>query len=191
MHESVAEEFTQKLAAEFNKLVVGNGLDEGVTCGPLIEAKALDNIAALVDDAVEKGATVVTGGKRGEGEGHFYAPTILSNVSRETRVAQEEIFGPVAPIFTFSEEAEALELANETEYGLASYIFTENSDRLWRVADGLEFGLMGFNAGVISNAAAPFGGVKQSGLGREGGAEGIEEYTSVQYLGIRDPYANV
>ena len=191
VHESVAEEFTQKLAAEFNKLVVGNGLDEGVTCGPLIEAKALDNIAALVDDAVEKGATVVTGGKRGEGEGHFYAPTILSNVSRETRVAQEEIFGPVAPIFTFSEEAEALELANETEYGLASYVFTENSDRLWRVADGLEFGLMGFNAGVISNAAAPFGGVKQSGLGREGGAEGIEEYTSVQYLGIRDPYANV
>ena len=182
VHESVAEEFTQKLAAEFNKLVVGNGLDEGVTCGPLIEAKALDNIAALVDDAVEKGATVVTGGKRGEGEGHFYAPTILSNVSRETRVAQEEIFGPVAPIFTFSEEAEALELANETEYGLASYVFTENSDRLWRVADGLEFGLMGFNAGVISNAAAPFGGVKQSGMGREGSRHGLEDYLEMKYL---------
>ena len=112
------------------------------------------------------------------------------DVSRETRVAQEEIFGPVAPIITFSTEEEALEIANDTEYGLASYVFTENSDRLWRIADGLEFGLMGFNAGVISNAAAPFGGVKQSGMGREGGAEGIEEYTSVQYLGIRDPYAN-
>lgn len=189
VHESVAEEFTKKLATEFEKLVVGDGMDEGVTCGPLIEAKALDNIAALVEDAVDKGATVVTGGTRGEGEGHFYAPTILSKVSRETRVAQEEIFGPVAPILTFKEESEALEIANDTEYGLASYVFTEDSDRLWRVADGLEFGLMGFNAGVISNAAAPFGGVKQSGLGREGGAEGIEEYTSVQYLGIRDPYA--
>ena len=191
VHESVAEEFTQKLAVEFEKLVVGDGMDEGVTCGPLIEAKALDNVAGLVEDAVNKGATVVTGGKRGEGEGHFYEPTILSNVSRETRVAQEEIFGPIAPILTFTEESEALEIANDTEYGLAAYVFTENSDRLWRVADGLEFGLMGFNAGVVSNAAAPFGGVKQSGLGREGGAEGIEEYTTVQYLGIRDPYANV
>ena len=103
---------------------------------------------------------------------------------------QEEIFGPVAPITTFREEEDALKLANDTEYGLASYVYTENTDRLWRVADGLEFGLMGANAGVISNAAAPFGGVKQSGLGREGGAEGIDEYTSVQFVGVRDPYAN-
>lgn len=150
----------------------------------------MESIAALVDDAAEKGATIATGGKRGDGAGYFYEPTVITNVSRETRVAQEEIFGPVAPIITFSTEEEALEIANDTEYGLASYVFTENSDRLWRIADGLEFGLMGFNAGVISNAAAPFGGVKQSGMGREGGAEGIEEYTSVQYLGIRDPYAN-
>lgn len=191
VHESVAEEFSEKLVAEFEKLNLGNGMDEGVTCGPLVESKALESIAALVDDAAEKGATIATGGKRGDGAGYFYEPTVITNVSRETRVAQEEIFGPVAPIITFSTEEEALEIANDTEYGLASYVFTENSDRLWRIADGLEFGLMGFNAGVISNAAAPFGGVKQSGMGREGGAEGIEEYTSVQYLGIRDPYANV
>ena len=190
VHESVAEEFSEKLVAEVEKLNLGNGMDEGITCGPLVESKALESIAALVDDAAEKGATIATGGKRGDGAGYFYEPTVITNVSRETRVAQEEIFGPVAPIITFSTEEEALEIANDTEYGLASYVFTENSDRLWRIADGLEFGLMGFNAGVISNAAAPFGGVKQSGMGREGGAEGIEEYTSVQYLGIRDPYAN-
>ena len=190
VHESVAEEFSEKLVAEFKKLKLGNGMDEGVTCGPLIEPKALDSISGLVDDAAEKGATILTGGKRAGGDGYFYEPTVISNVSRETRVSQEEIFGPVAPIITFSTEEEALEIANDTEYGLASYVFTEDSDRLWRVADGLEFGLMGFNAGVISNAAAPFGGVKQSGLGREGGAEGIAEYTTVQYLGIRDPYAN-
>lgn len=190
VHESVAEEFSEKLVAEFKKLKLGNGMDEGVTCGPLIEPKALDSVSGLVDDAAEKGATILTGGKRAGGDGYFYEPTVISNVSRETRVSQEEIFGPVAPIVTFSTEEEALEIANDTEYGLASYVFTEDSDRLWRVADGLEFGLMGFNAGVISNAAAPFGGVKQSGLGREGGAEGIAEYTTVQYLGIRDPYAN-
>ncbi|MDK8498794.1 NAD-dependent succinate-semialdehyde dehydrogenase [Corynebacterium accolens] len=190
VHESVAEEFSAKLVAEFEKLKLGNGMDEGITCGPLIEPKALDSVSGLVDDAAEKGATILTGGKRAGGDGYFYEPTVISNVSRETRVSQEEIFGPVAPIITFSTEEEALEIANDTEYGLASYVFTEDSDRLWRIADGLEFGLMGFNAGVISNAAAPFGGVKQSGLGREGGAEGIAEYTTVQYLGIRDPYAN-
>lgn len=190
VHESVAEEFSEKLVAEFEKLKLGNGMDEGITCGPLIESKAVEHVASLVDDAAQKGATIAMGGKRRDGVGYFYEPTVITNVSRETRVAQEEIFGPVAPISTFSTEEEALEIANDTEYGLASYVYTENSDRLWRIADGLEFGLMGFNAGVISNAATPFGGVKQSGMGREGGAEGIEEYTSVQYLGIRDPYAN-
>lgn len=190
VHESVADEFAQKFAAKISELKVGNGMDEGVTCGPLIEKKAQDNVAALVEDAVAKGAKVLVGGSRGEGAGYFYEPTVLTNVSRESRVAQEEIFGPVAPILTFSDEAEAIELANDTEYGLASYVFTEDSDRMWRLGDGLEFGLMGFNAGVISNAAAPFGGVKQSGMGREGGAEGIEEYTSLQYIGVRNPYAN-
>ena len=190
VHESVAEEFAEKFAKRIGELKVGNGLDEGVTCGPLVEQKALDNITALVDDAVAKGAKAIVGGKPGEGEGYFYAPTVLTNVSRDARVAQEEIFGPIAPILTFSDEKEAIEIANDTEYGLASYVFTEDSDRMWRLGDGLEFGLMGFNAGVISNAAAPFGGVKQSGMGREGGAEGIAEYTSLQYIAMRDPYAN-
>ncbi|WP_448855156.1 NAD-dependent succinate-semialdehyde dehydrogenase [Corynebacterium camporealensis] len=189
VHESVAEEFGRKFAEKIAALNVGNGLDETVTCGPLVEQKALDNITSLVDDAVDKGATVLTGGKALDKDGYFYAPTVLSDVPRSARVAQEEIFGPVAPILTFKDEAEAIRLANDTEYGLASYVFTENSDRLWRLSDGLEFGLMGFNAGVISNAAAPFGGVKQSGMGREGGAEGLDEYTSVQYLALRDPYA--
>lgn len=190
VHESVAEEFTTKFADRIAALKVGNGLDEGVTCGPLVEAKARDNMVALVEDAVSKGATVVTGGEAIEGAGYFFTPTVLTGVTPEMRVAQEEIFGPIAPIITFKTEAEAIEIANTTEYGLASYVFTEDSDRLYRVGDGLEFGLMGFNAGVISNAAAPFGGVKQSGMGREGGAEGIEEYTSLQYIGVRDPYAN-
>ena len=190
VHESIAEEFAEKFAKRIGELKVGNGLDEGVTCGPLVEQKALDNITALVDDAVDKGAKVLIGGKPGEGKGYFYSPTVLTNVSRDACVAQEEIFGPIAPILTFSDEKEAIEIANDTEYGLASYVFTEDSDRMWRVGDGLEFGLLGFNAGVISNAAAPFGGVKQSGMGREGGAEGIDEYTSLQYIGVRDPYAN-
>ena len=190
VHESVADEFAEKFAKRIGELKVGNGLDEGVTCGPLVEKKALDNVTALVDDAVENGAKVLIGGTPGEGPGYFYSPTVLTNVSRETRVAQEEIFGPIAPILTFSDEKEAIAIANDTEYGLASYVFTEDSDRMWRLGDGLEFGLMGFNAGVISNAAAPFGGVKQSGMGREGGAEGIAEYTSLQYIGVRDPYAN-
>ena len=190
VHESVADEFAKKFAAKIGELKLGNGLDEGVTCGPLVEKKALENVTALVDDAVEKGATALIGGKPGEGEGYFYTPTVLTNVSRDARVAQEEIFGPVAPILTFSTEAEAIEIANDTEFGLASYVYTENSDRMWRLVDGLEFGLMGYNAGVISNAAAPFGGVKQSGMGREGGAEGIAEYTSLQYIGVRNPYAN-
>ena len=190
VHESVAEEFSKKFADKIAALNLGDGLEEGITCGPLVEKKAQDSIASFVDDAVEKGATVLVGGEKLEGAGYFYKPTVLTNVSPDMRVTQEEIFGPVAPIITFSEEDEALKIANDTEFGLASYVYTESIDRMFRVADGLEFGLMGANAGVISNAAAPFGGVKQSGMGREGGAEGIEEYTTVQYIGIRNAYAN-
>lgn len=190
VHESVAREFTRKLAKRMGQLKLGNGLDEKTTCGPVIEEKALKNLDKLVEDAVSKGATVETDRRAVKKPGYFFRPTVLSNVSSRARVMREEIFGPIAPIMTFRSEAEVIELANDTEYGLASYVYSEDSDRLWRLADGLEFGLMGFNSGVISNAAAPFGGVKQSGLGREGGAEGIEEYTEVQYLGIRDPYAN-
>ncbi|AGN17659.1 hypothetical protein A583_15128 [Corynebacterium glutamicum Z188] len=189
VHESVADEFGRRFAARLEEQVLGNGLDEGVTVGPLVEAKARDSVASLVDGAVAEGATVLTGGKAGTGAGYFYEPTVLTGVSTDAAILNEEIFGPVAPIVTFQTEEEALHLANSTEYGLASYVFTQDTSRIFRVSDGLEFGLVGVNSGVISNAAAPFGGVKQSGMGREGGLEGIEEYTSVQYIGIRDPYA--
>lgn len=189
VHESVAEEFGRRFAARLEEQVLGNGLDEGVTVGPLVEEKARNSVASLVDAAISEGATVLTGGKAGTGAGYFYEPTVLTGVSTDAAILNEEIFGPVAPIVTFQTEEEALHLANSTEYGLASYVFTQDTSRIFRVSDGLEFGLVGVNSGVISNAAAPFGGVKQSGMGREGGLEGIEEYTSVQYIGIRDPYA--
>ena len=189
VHESVADEFGRRFAARLEEQVLGNGLDEGVTVGPLVEEKARDSVASLVDAAISEGATVLTGGKAGTGAGYFYEPTVLTGVSTDAAILNEEIFGPVAPIVTFQTEEEALRLANSTEYGLASYVFTQDTSRIFRVSDGLEFGLVGVNSGVISNAAAPFGGVKQSGMGREGGLEGIEEYTSVQYIGIRDPYA--
>lgn len=189
VHESVAEEFSTKFARRIAGLTLGNGLDDGVTCGPLIDESARQSVTELVDDAVSQGARTLTGGTPGEGAGYFYTPTVLVDVPRDARVAQEEIFGPVAPVITFREEKEALEIANDTEYGLASYVYTESVDRLWRLSDALEFGLMGANVGVISNAAAPFGGVKQSGMGREGGAEGLAEYTTLQYIGMRNPYA--
>lgn len=188
VHESVAEVFGNKFAAAIRGLKVGNGLDDAVTCGPLIEADAVTKMSAFVDDATQRGAKVLVGGSPIEGPGNFFQPTVLVDVPTDARVFREEIFGPIAPIATFRTEEEAIALANDTEYGLASYVFTEDAKRMWRLADQLEFGLMGFNSGVISNAAAPFGGVKQSGLGREGGAEGIEEYTSVQYIGIEHPY---
>ncbi|MCP3427257.1 NAD-dependent succinate-semialdehyde dehydrogenase [Rothia sp. AR01] len=189
VHESVAEEFASKFAAKMEELSTGNGLEEGTTCGPLIEAKARKTVAELVEDAVSRGARALTGAEAVEGAGYFYRPTVLVDVPADARVVTEEIFGPVAPIVTFSTEEEAFELANATEYGLASYAYTQDPSRMFRLSDHLEYGLMGFNAGVISNAAAPFGGVKQSGLGREGGAEGLAEYTTVQYIGIKDPYA--
>lgn len=189
VHESVADEFGKKLADRFQAMKMGNGLDESVQVGPLVEAKAVDSVESLVDDAVAGGAEVLAGGKRGEGAGYFYAPTVLVNVAADARVVTEEIFGPVAPIITFASEEEAWEKANSSEYGLASYVFTTDTSRLFRASDNLEFGLIGFNSGVISNAAAPFGGVKHSGVGREGGAEGIDEYTTVQYIGVADPYA--
>lgn len=189
VHSSVIDEFSTKFAEAISKMKVGNGLDSGVTCGPMVEKAAVDNIASLVDDAIARGGRVLTGGKRVEGPGYFYEPTVIVNAPTDARVFREEIFGPVAPIFPFDTEEEALELANDTEFGLASYVFTSDADRMWRMSDGLEFGLMGFNSGVISNAAAPFGGVKHSGMGREGGFEGIEEYTSLQYIGVANPYA--
>ncbi|GEO95337.1 NAD-dependent succinate-semialdehyde dehydrogenase [Kocuria turfanensis] len=191
VHEDVAEEFIAKLAEKMAALTVGNGVEDGVQVGPLVEAKARDSVEAFVADAVERGAKVVVGGKRVDGPGYFFQPTLLRDVPQDARAVCEEIFGPVAPVVTFKDEDEAVELANATEYGLASYVFTENISRGLRIGDRIEFGLMGLNVGVISNAAAPFGGVKQSGLGREGGAEGIAEYTTTQYIGVENPWAGV
>jgi succinate-semialdehyde dehydrogenase/glutarate-semialdehyde dehydrogenase len=189
VHESIAEEFTGKLAAKVAELKVGNGMDEGVNVGAMVEAKAVANLESLVEDAVAAGGRAIVGGTPVEGKGHFFAPTVIVDAPTSARVFREEIFGPIAPIFTFSSEDEAIAMGNDTEFGLASYVFSQDPARMYRLADGLEFGLMGWNSGVISNAAAPFGGVKQSGLGREGAAEGIAEYSTIQYVGQRDPYA--
>ena len=188
VHEDVAEEFTQKFVAKLEALKPLRGTDPESTLGPIVDEGARDDIDQLVQDAVAAGGEVLTGGHKIEGDGYFYAPTAIK-VEKGNPILQQEIFGPVAPIVTFSSEEEAIEMANDTEYGLASYVFTKDQARMYRVAESIEFGLMGYNVGVISNPAAPFGGVKQSGLGREGGAEGIEEYTSVQYIGIADPWA--
>ena len=184
VHESVAEEFGSKLTQKMQALSVGRGTEDGVDVGPLVEAKQRDKVAELVDDAVGKGATVLTGGSAPDGEGYFYSPTVLSDVPLGARLAKEEIFGPVAPIFTFTEEADALRMANDTEYGLVAYAFTSDLSRAVRVYEGLETGMVGLNQGIVSNPAAPFGGVKASGFGREGGAEGIEEYLETKYVGI-------
>ncbi|MDJ0311739.1 NAD-dependent succinate-semialdehyde dehydrogenase [Arthrobacter sp. H35-D1] len=189
VHESVAADFTAKLAARIGALTVGRGTEAGTDVGPMVEEKARAGIHALVTAAVAEGATVLAGGDVVEGEGYFYQPTVLGNVSNDAAILQQEIFGPVAPVTTFTDEDDAIKIANSTEYGLASYLYTRDFSRLLRVSEQLEFGMVGFNAGVISNAAAPFGGVKQSGLGREGGSEGIAEYTTTQYIGIADPYA--
>lgn len=188
VHESRAEEFVAKLAEKMGALNLGSGIDDGVDVGPLVEAKARDSMETLVADAVDRGADVVVGGRRADGPGYFFEPTLLRNVPLDARVLREEIFGPIAPVLTFSDEDEAVALANSTEYGLASYVFTEDISRGLRIGDRMEFGLLGLNVGVVSNVAAPFGGVKQSGLGREGGAEGIAEYTTTQYVGVENPW---
>lgn len=188
VHESIAEEFSQKLADRFSALNIGNGLSPETEIGPLVEEKALNSVAELVETAVSQGAKVLTGGSRVDGPGYFYQPTVLVGLPSNAEILKEEIFGPVAPVITFSSEAEAIQLANSTEFGLASYLFTRDVSRIFRVSDALEFGLLGVNSGVISNASAPFGGVKQSGMGREGGTEGIAEYSSLQYVGLPNPY---
>ena len=189
VHESIADEFSEKFAKAVSEMKVGNGLEDGVEVGPLIEAKEVDRMRELVEDAKATGGEVLTGGEAIDGPGNFFQPTVIRGASRDARVFKEEIFGPIAPIFTFSTEEEAWEMANDTEYGLASYVFSENPDMLWRASDNLEFGLIGYNSGVVSDASIPFGGVKASGLGREGSKEGMFEYTEVQMIGVRDPYA--
>ncbi|MFC3398928.1 NAD-dependent succinate-semialdehyde dehydrogenase [Microbacterium amylolyticum] len=181
VHEDIAEEFTARVAERVRAMTVGRGTDAGVNIGPLIDEDAVAKAERLVDDAVAKGATLVCGGHRAQGDGTFFAPTVIADLSRDAEIMSEEIFGPIFAVTTFRTEDEAVEVANDTEYGLISYVFTENLARGNRMIDRLETGMMGLNVGVISNAAAPFGGVKQSGVGREGGAEGIGEYLSTKY----------
>jgi succinate-semialdehyde dehydrogenase/glutarate-semialdehyde dehydrogenase len=181
---SVREEFTTKLTERIAALTVGPGSEDGTDVGPLVNDKQRRNVASLVDDAVAAGARVRTGGKSVDGPGYFFEPTVLDEVPAGARIVREEIFGPVAAITGFDTEAEAVAAANDTEYGLAAYIYTRDVDRAFRVADQLESGMVGVNRGVISDVAAPFGGVKQSGLGSEGGTEGIEEYLETKYIGF-------
>lgn len=190
VHESIAPDFARMLAARMAGLATGRGTEPDVKIGPLIDARSRAKVHELVSDAVASGATAILGGGPVEGAGYFYQPTILTGVSEGTRILAEEIFGPVAPITTFRTEDEAVRLANNTEYGLVAYVFTRDLNRGLRMGERLETGMLGLNAGVVSNAAAPFGGIKQSGLGREGGVEGIEEYLYTQYIGIADPYAD-
>ena len=187
VHESVAAEFSEKFAARMSALTVGDGTQDGIDVGPLVDQKAREGVDSLVQDAVAGGARVVVGGGPAEGPGWFYQPTVLTDVPADARIAVEEIFGPVAPISTFRTEDEALTRANDTAYGLIAYIFTRDLSRALRVSEALEFGMVGVNQGVVSNPAAPFGGVKASGFGREGGFEGIDEYLEVKYVGIAGP----
>lgn len=181
VHESVAAEFSQRVADRVRAMNVGRGTEDGVQIGPLIDDRAVAKAQELVGDAVERGARILAGGNALEGPGTFYEPTVVEGVVPGSAILREEIFGPVLAISTFSDEDEAVRLANDTEYGLVSYVFTQDLARGHRMIDRLETGMMGLNVGVVSNAAAPFGGVKQSGMGREGGLEGIHEYLNVKY----------
>ncbi len=189
VHEAVADEFARRITERVQGMQVGRGTDDGVQIGPLVEPKAVTNAVRLVDEAVAAGAVVTTGGKAIEGPGSFFEPTVIDRVSADMSVSIEEIFGPVVGIQRFSTEDEAVELANATEYGLVGYVFTQDAARGQRMIDRIDTGMMGLNVGVVSNAAGPFGGVKQSGLGREGGAEGIYEYLETKYTLMPNPYA--
>lgn len=178
----VYDAFAEKLVAAVAELKVGNGLEDGVSQGPLINAKGLEKVDALVSDALSQGAQAVCGGAAHTLGGGFYQPTVLTGVTPAMRIANEEIFGPVAPLYRFDSEDEAVRLANDTPYGLAAYFYSRDIGRVWRVAEALEYGIIGINEGVISTEVAPFGGVKESGIGREGGKQGLEEYTEIKYL---------
>lgn len=184
VHESVAEEITTRLAEKFASLRLGNGLDEGTDIGPMIDDASVERIQSLVDDAVSRGADIRIGGAVPDGAGSFYPPTVLANVPRDARLMQEEIFGPVAPIILFTDEDDAIALANDTAYGLAGYLMTNDLARAHRVARRMEVGMVGINSGIISDVAAPLGGVKASGIGREGGVLGIDEFLEYKYTFI-------
>jgi succinate-semialdehyde dehydrogenase/glutarate-semialdehyde dehydrogenase len=184
VHADVAGEFSERLAQRMGALVVGRGTEEGVDVGPLIDAPARAKVGSLVADAVSAGARVLTGGAPSGDRGYFYEPTVLADVPRAAKLWQEEIFGPVAPVTSFGSDDEALAMANDTPFGLVAYAFTSDLSRALKVAEGLQTGMVGLNQGIVSNPAAPFGGVKHSGFGREGGTEGIEEYLETKYVGI-------
>ncbi|OBB40391.1 NAD-dependent succinate-semialdehyde dehydrogenase [Mycobacterium sp. 852002-51961_SCH5331710] len=184
VHAAVIDEFGRRLAERMAAMTVGRGTENGVKVGPLVDEAALHKVQDLVDDAVGRGARVLTGGTPVSGDGYFYAPTVLTGVPRDARMSGEEIFGPVAPLTPFETEDEVVAAANDTEYGLVAYVFTNDLRRALRVAEALETGMVGLNQGVVSNPAAPFGGVKQSGLGREGGSVGIDEFLETKYVGI-------
>ena len=184
VHRSVVEEFSEKFAKRMFELQVGNGALDGTDVGPLIEQKGLDKVESLVADAIAKGARILTGGSRPEGPGYFFTPTVLTDVTTDAELMSTEIFGPVAAITSFDSEDEVLRLANDTEWGLVGYVFTENMDKALRFSAQLEVGMVGLNTGLVSNPIAPFGGIKQSGLGREGGKVGIEEFLEYKYTAI-------
>ena len=181
VHESIADEFARRIGERVSQFTIGRGAEEGNDIGALVDGNAVETSARLVADALEHGAEIVTGGEAIDGPGHFFQPTVIDKLSPQSAIMREEIFGPVLGIIRFSTEEEAVQIANNTEYGLISYVFTENIHRGHRMIEKLESGMMGLNTGLVSNAAAPFGGVKQSGLGREGGAEGIQEFLSKKY----------
>ena len=182
VQDTVYDVFADKLVAAVNKLHVGNGVDEGVTIGPLINQTAASDVMGFIDDAVGKGACVKAGGRRSDRGGNFVEPTILTDVSNDMKVFKEEIFGPVAPLFKFKTEAEAIRMANDTEFGLACYFYSRDIGRIWRVGEALEYGIVGINEGIISNEMAPFGGVKESGQGREGSKYGLDDYLEIKYM---------
>ncbi|WP_139416847.1 NAD-dependent succinate-semialdehyde dehydrogenase [Agromyces laixinhei] len=184
VHRSVAAEFTEKLAKRMAVLRVGDGSEPGTDIGPLVDQAGLDKVQSFVDDAVERGASVAIGGSRPDRPGYFYPPTVLADVSADAALMTAEIFGPVAPVIPFDDEADAVRIANDTEWGLVGYLFTQDIDRALRLSDELEVGMVGLNSGLVSNPAAPFGGIKQSGLGREGGRSGIDEFLEQKYVAI-------
>ena len=182
VQEGIYDQFVEKLGEAVKTLNVGNGMDEGVNQGPLISFKALDKVKDHLADAVDRGAVIVAGGKPHKNGGTMFEPTVIGNVDASMKMASEETFGPLAPVFKFKTEEEAIQLANDTEFGLASYFYTTDINRIWRVSEALEYGMVGINEGVISNEVAPFGGVKESGLGREGSHYGIDDFMELKYI---------
>jgi succinate-semialdehyde dehydrogenase/glutarate-semialdehyde dehydrogenase len=177
-------EFTKKLAEKAGAMKVGSGFEADVAQGPLIDAQALEKVERHVADATARGAQIVTGGKRHALGGTFFEPTVLSGVTMDMAMAQEETFGPVAPVYKFEDDADVIRMANDTPYGLAAYFYSRDIGRIWRTAEALEYGIVGVNTGIISNEVAPFGGVKESGLGREGSMYGIDDFTEIKYIAM-------